>query len=454
MFSCFTNKEFLRRFLKISMPVMISAFISFLVSFLDNVMVGTVSNEAVSGVYAANEVTYLVNLAGSGILEGAGIFNEQFTGANDTEDTKQCFCYKCIVALLFLLIVMPVVYFFGQYLIYLFCYRDSNYLKILEEGKNYLYIVALSYIPFMIGYVYSTSLREIGKTKHAMISSMVAVVANVFFNFIFIIVLKQGAIGAAIATIIARVLEMFYLIFISSINKFSFCDKAFKNFKIEKELFKKITSKGWLLFINEIGFSVGTVMQSLAFSQRDGVLSSISIVTTISNIFMILINGLSVGIGVMVGSSLGSSDFEKAKSDNKNINLLGFYTSVFIGLILISLSYVLPKLFTEVTDEQKLLATKLIIIYGSLLWANCLSLTSYYTLRVGGKTLLTFLLDSGTMLVFYVPLSWILAMATRLDMIYIYLIIRSLDVLKASLGIYLMKRGSWVNNLTLINQNA
>ncbi len=451
MFSCFKDKIFLKRFIQIALPVMISAFISFLVSFLDNIMVGTVSNEAVSGVYAANEVTFLFNLASFGILEAAGIFIEQFNGAKDNKRLKECYMYKILISIVFLIIVIPAVYLFGTKLVHVFCKSDAYYTEIMKQGKSYLYIIAISYIPFMIGYIYSTSLREIGKTKYAMISSIIAVFVNTIFNFIFIMVLKWGVKGAALATIISRIIEMLYLIIISYAKKFEFCYGKISEFKISSSLFKKITSKGWLLFINEVGYATGVMLQSLAFSQRDSVLSSISIVTTISNIFMILINGVSVGIGVMVGGDLGASDYKKAKDDSKKLNWLSLWLSIFIGVILISISRYIPYMFSKVDSSQKLLSTKLIIIYSSLLWASNLAVVSYYTLRVGGKTILTFIFDTGTMAFLFVPLSWILAVLTNLDMLYIYLIIRSIDIFKAILGVILMKKGSWVVNLTLDN---
>lgn len=427
---------------------MISGFITFLVSFVDNIMVGTISNEAVSGVYAANQVTFLFNLASFGILEGAGIFIQQFNGCNDKKHLKQSFNYKIVVSILFMLITMPIIYLFGKNLIHFYSKSDSNYSLIYNEGLLYLRIVAISYIPYMMGYIYSSTLKEIGHTKIPMFSSIAALICNVIFNSLFIIGLDMGVIGAAIATIIARITEMLVVVFFTHYKKYDFCKNIFKEFKINKNLIIKITKIGIPLFINELGYSFGVVLQSIAFSQRDGVLSSISIVTTISNIFNILVTGLSTGIGVMVGSDLGAGEYEMAKDDNKKLNLLGIYISLFFGVILILLSPVIPNIFTEVTISQKSLATLLIIIYSSLLWSSCLSMTSYMTLKVGGKSGLTFIFDSGTMIVLYIPLSWILALLTDLDMVWIYLIIRSIDILKAMFGVYLMKKGSWARNLT------
>jgi putative MATE family efflux protein len=428
---------------------MLSGFVTFLVSFLDNIMVGTVSNEAVSGVYAANQVTYLYNLAIFGLLEGAGVFIQQFTGKKDYDRIRDCYRFKIISSFIFLLIIIPLIYIFGHHLVWQYCKSDTNRNLIFNEAMDYLRLIAISYIPFTIGYIYSTTYREMGLTKYAMYSSIVALVVNTILNLVFILGLKQGAKGAAYATIISRICEMLFLIGLSRLKKFLFFRNAFKPFKFEKGIVKKILSKSYLLFINEIGFALGNILQTLAFSQRDGVLAAISVLTTISNIITILIQGLSVGIGVIVGQDLGQGDFVKARDDNKKLSFLGIYLSLFTGLILVATSFVLPNIFKEIDNEQKKIATKLIIIYGVLLFANCLSIIYYYTLKAGGRTFETLILDTGFMLVVYVPVSWILAMATNLNIIYIYLIVRGLDILKSVLGFILVKRGKWLQNLTI-----
>lgn len=448
MFECFRDTLFLKKFFKVALPVMLSAFVTFLVSFLDNIMVGTVSNTTVSGVYAANQVTYLYNLAIFGVLEGAGIFIQQFNGTNNKDKIKDCFKFKIFVTLIFLLIIIPLTFLLGPSLIRFYSQKDANSSNIIKEGVNYLNLIIISYIPFSIGYIFSTTLRELGETKYAMYASIVAVVTNTLLNALFIFGFKKGAMGAAIATIIARTLEMLFLIFICKLKKYEFSKNILKDLKLNRELSKKILSKSYLLFINEIGFAVGNILQTLAFSQRDSVLSAISILTTISNIITILIQGLSTGIGVIVGQDLGQGDFKKAWVDNKKLNFLGFYMALVTGLILVLLSQVLPNLFKEVDINQKSISSKLIIIYGSLLFANCLSITFYYTLKAGGKTFETLLLDTGFMLIVYVPVSWVLAVFTDFNILYIYLIVRSLDILKMLLGFYLVMKKNWLINLT------
>ena len=282
-----------------------------------------------------------------------------------------------------------------------------------------------------------------------MYASLSAIACNVIFNFIFIILLSWGGQGAALATLIARVVEMIVLILISHHKKMPFCFKAYKGFHINKDLINSINKKTFLFFINEIGWSVGIMLQSLAFSQRDGVLASISVVTTVSNIIQILINGLSIGIGVMVGSSLGAQEYSKAKYEAKNLNFLGFYSAISIGLILIILSPFIPHLFNKIDPLQKELATKLIIIYGSLLFARIIATSVYFIMKAGGKSFITFIFDTGLMIVLYVPVAWILSYFTTLDLLYIYLIVNSIDIIKMIIGLILFKKISWAENLTL-----
>ena len=446
MFSCFKDKAFLKKFFQIALPVMLAEFITFLVSFIDNIMVGSVSNNAVSAVYSANQVTYVFNLAIFGLLEGAGIFIQQFSGKNDTESIRTCVTLKRIFTLVFMVIVLPICYFLGEKLIYVYCKSDTNQALILEESVNYLHIVIISYIPFSIGYIYSTTLREIGKTKYAMYASMVAIILNTLCNAMFIYLFKLGSKGAAYGTIIARVVEMLFLIIIVRIKHFDFYKLA--SIKECRTLFKRILNKSYLFFINELGFACGNMLQSLAFSQRDGVLSSISVLTTVSNIIIILIQGLAVGIGVMVGQDLGTNDFKKAEEDNKKLTYLGFYLSILLSLLLIALSPVIPNMFKEIDSTQKKLATELIIVFASLLVFYMLACCFYYTLKAGGRTVETLLLDTGFMLVVYVPVSWSLAISTNMNIIYIYLIVRSLDALKMILGLILVKKKKWLVNLT------
>ena len=450
MFSFLKDKAFLKKFFIVSFPVMLHAFLLFIVNFVDNVMVSSISNEAVSAVYAANQATYIFLIASYGVLIGAGVFIQQFNGAKDDVSLKQAFRYKIVIITIFLIVFMTLYYLFGHNLIYLYSYKDANASTIYELGKDYLYLMVLSYIPFCLSIVYTTTVREIGLTKYALIAGVCALIGNVIFNSIFIYGLKMGVTGAAIGTIIARTIELVVIVCICHTKKFNFCHKLFKTFHINGKLAKKITKKGLVFLANELFWVIGMTLLSLAYAQRENVLSALSVVSSISNIFNIIFQGLSIGIGVMVGTYLGESKFKEAKDYAFKVYWLGFFASVIFGLTIILLSPVIPNMFKEISPEQKVMASKMLIAYGALLFGSCLYCCCYVTLKTGGEATVTFMLDSGLMWLVGVPLAWVLAIFTNISLLYIFIIITGLDFIKFLVSYAFVRQDKWLKNLTLI----
>lgn len=451
----FKDKTFLKTFFSIAFPVMIQSLLSFIVSFVDTFMISAVSNEAVSAVYAVNQAGYIFLIASFGAISGAAIFVQQFNGAKDYKHVRQCFRYKWVVMLLLLAIMIPLYYIFGKDLVWFYCKSDKNNQLIYELGQEYLKIIIISYAIAAISTIYSDTLREMGKTKIPLFANAVSLVTNIVCNaiMIYLVANKQplaSVKGIAWATIIARVVELVLLVVICKTRKFEFDQRVFTHFRIEKDLLKTLIRKSIPLFFNELFWSSGQVLMTMALSQRNGVLSALSIVSTMSNIFSIIFSGLAIGIGVMVGNTLGSGDLEKAQDNNKKLYVVGLSISLITGILMMICSPFIPMLFAKVDSTQKALASKLILIYGSLLWAFCLCTCFYNTLKSGGMALHTFLLDFIAMWCFTIPIAWILSTLTNIDMVWLYLVVQSTDMIKAFIGFLFVKQKKWVQNLTLL----
>ena len=450
MISMLKDKEFLKKFFKISFPVMLHALILFIVNFIDTVMVSSIEYAA-GAVYAVGQTTYILMIAAFGILIGAGVFVQQFKGANDDKSLKEAFCYKIVIMLIFLAIFITVFYFFGHHLIYFYCHNEEHSVEIFALAKEYYYLILLSFIPYGLSMIYTTTVREVGGTKYALYAGAAAFISNVALNALLIYVFNWGVVGAALGTIIARVIELIIIVIISHKLKFSFCHNLFKTFHISKEMATKITKRGMVFFSNELFWVIGMTLLSLSYAQREGVniLDSLSIVGSVGNIFNILFQGLSIGIGVMVGSYLGEGNFESAKDYAKKVYWLGFLASVILGVLIIALSPVIPMMFSKVDPVQKAYASKMLIAYGLLIWGSCLYCCCYVTLKTGGEALTTFFIDSGLMWGVAVPLSWILVKFTNLELLYVYAIVVGIDILKFLVSYVFVKKEKWVKNLTV-----
>jgi putative MATE family efflux protein len=449
MIKALKDKQFLSRFFAITFPVMLHSFISFIVNFVDNIMVGAVSNEAVSAVFSVNQASFFFFVVTYGIFSGASVYVQQFSGSKDKEHLRQAFRYKLVIGTIFLLLMVPLFLFAGKYLVAYYARSATNMDVIIELAAIYLPFVVASFIPFIYAMAYSSTMREIGKTKIPMITGSIALVINAILNAVFIYGLNMGVMGAGLATLIARIIEFIALIFVAHYRKEAFCHRIFVQFKIEKKLGKMITFKMWPLLINEILWSAGMILQSLSYAERTDVLSAMSILWTTTEIFGIVFAGLAIGIGVMVGSTLGANEIEKAKETIKKLLYIGILISLFVGGIMIISSPYIPLLWVEVDPQQQQLATQLIIVYAAFLSVYSIGVSSYHTLRAGGKSLQTMLIDSGLMWLGTVPLAWILALLTNLPLIYIFISLQSIDIIKMLIGLYLIKKGKWANNLTL-----
>jgi Na+-driven multidrug efflux pump len=344
---------------------------------------------------------------------------------------------------------MPVLLIFGPQLVQIYAREDANQAAILQESSQYLPYIVASFLPYIIGITYASTYREIGKTSIPMGVGIFALLSNALLNYVFIYVFSFGVAGAGLATLIARLLEMILLIVISHQRRESFAIRLWKERTLETKLVKLITLKTLPMVLNEVLWSSGIVLQSLSFAQRPNVLSALSIQATTTEIFGIIFAGLATGIGVMVGSTLGEGKIQEAKKLAYQLIWTGVWISLILGFIFFNLAPFIPLLWTEVTADQKELATNLIRIFTVFLATFSVANSTYHTLRAGGKTSQTLMLDAGIMWLLTIPIAWGLALFTTLPLIVVYPLLQVVDLVKMAFGLYLIKRGDWARNLTI-----
>jgi putative MATE family efflux protein len=448
MFQTLKDKVFIKRFFQITFPVMVQMIISFFVSFIDNIMVGGISSTVVSAVYSVNQLSFFFIVLSYGLFSGASIYVQQFFGSKDKEHLKQSVRYKINIAIIFLIIFIPLILFFGISIVDIYARSATDKAAIIAEATIYLPIIALSFIPYLFSNVYSSTFREIGKTKIPMYVSIVSLTINAALNYYFIYIIGNGILGVGLATLIARIIELILLVTISHYRKESFTIGLYASLKVEKKLIFAISGKTWPMLINETLWAGGIVMQSLAFASRTNVLSTLSIVSTSTEIFGIIFAGLAVGVGVMIGSTLGAGKVKEAKELSGKLLWMGIIISLTLGSIIFVLAPLIPQLWSSVDLEQQNRATEIIRIFTVFLSFFSIANVTYHILRAGGKTTQTLMLDGGVMWLGTVPLVWSLALFTTFPIVLMYFIIQIIDVIKAAFGLYLVARGEWAKNLT------
>ena len=452
------NKAFYRRVLTIAVPIVIQNGITNFVSLLDNIMVGQVGTIPMSGVSIANQLFFIFNLTVFGACGGAGIFTAQFYGREDHNGVRYTFRYKYLISLLLSLLGIGIFLYGGESLLGMYLQGEGDPLaaaQTLQHGMSYLKIMLWGLVPFAIATAYSTTLRESGQTVVPMAAGVAAVLVNLGLNFILIFghlgFRAMGADGAAIATVVSRYVELAIVAGWTHLHKkdVPFIKGAYRSLHIPKQLLWSISKKGIPLMLNEFCWSAGVAVLNQCYSTCGlDVVPALNISSTIQNLSNVANLALANAVGIIMGQMLGAG---KSRNDVEDTNRKLFGLAILLGFVfggvLMALSGAFPQLYNT-SDSVRQLAGTLIRITALLMPVMAYSLTAYFTLRSGGQAFITFIFDSCFMWVCAVSLAFCLSRFTALSIIPLYTICQGTELLKCVIGTWLVKKGTWIKNLT------
>ena len=452
----FGDKAFYRMVLAIAVPVMVQSGITQFVSLLDNLMVGRIGTEEFGGVAIANQLIFVFNLCIFGGLSGAGIFSAQFSGKNDVDGMRHVLRFKLYFVIAASVLGILILHFFGSPLISLFLHEGSeegDLVKTLNFGLDYLKIMLIGLPLYAVSQCYASSLKETGETFIPMIGSGTAVLVNLVFNYILIFgkfgFPVMGVRGAAIATVLSRVVELAIIAIWAHTHtkRFGFFSKLYSSFKVPKALTFDIIKKGSPLMFNELLWSMGMSTLTACYSMRGlATVNALNISSTVSNLFNVVFMAIGSSIAIIVGNLLGAGKFEEARDTDRKIitmSVLGCF--IFGSLLAVSAKYI-PNLY-ETTDEVKSLATSFLLICAVSMPFNAFTHGCYFTLRSGGQTKITMAFDSCFVWVICIPLAYCLANFTSIPIIPMFIICTATELIKCVIGYFFVKSDRWVKNI-------
>jgi putative MATE family efflux protein len=308
--------------------------------------------------------------------------------------------------------------------------------------------------PFCIDQFYASTLRECGETMLPMKSGIVAVLVNLVLNAIFIFGLlgfpAMGVVGAALATVISRYVQAAITVIWTHTHseKMVFVKGVYKSWGIPGNLVKKITIKGMPLMINEILWSMGMAMLMQCYSVRGlDTVAALNISSTITNLFNIIFIAMGSSVAILVGQLLGAGKLEEAKDVDTKLIASSVAACVVMGGLLVICAPLFPMLYNT-TDSVKDLATSFMRVAAVCMPMHGFLHAAYFTLRSGGKTIITFFFDSVFLWVVAVPVAFVLSRYTGMSIVPLYFICQLTDMIKCVIGFILLKKGVWIHNLT------
>ena len=450
------DRAFYSKVMKVAVPIMIQNGITNFVSLLDNIMVGQCGTEAMSGVAIVNQLMFVYFLCMFGTSAGGGIFTAQYYGIKDDEGIRYTVRYKFWLMSLLSVAVVVVAIIFGSDLIGLYLNGDNeggDLALTLQYGLDYMHIVLISIPAIMVSMVYSSTLRECGETVLPMKAGVVAVFVNLVFNWLLIYgnlgFPELGVKGAAIATVISRYVEVLIVVVWTHTHREqnTYVKGLWSSMKLPLRLGVKFFLTGSPLLVNETLWALGIASLTQSYSTRGlNVVAGQNIANTIYNIFNIAFIAMGDAVAIIVGQLLGAGEMKRAKDEDNKIIAFAVFISVAIGSIMLATSWIFPQLYNT-SDEAKLIATQFMIVQALAMPQNGFLHTTYFTLRSGGRTIITFLFDSAFTWVVSVPAAYLLTRFTDLYVIWVFAIVNILDWIKCIVGYVLLKKNMWMNNI-------
>lgn len=455
MKALFGPAKFYRSALVVVVPIMIQTLLTGLVSLVDNFMVAALGDSKMAGVNVSNQINFIYLVIINTICAAGGIYLSQHRGAGHKEGMRQAFRFKLILALGISALYTLICLFFAEPLIRMMLGGNSEGEEIVREGAKYLRAVAPSFIPIGLSSAMSTSFRDTGVTKVPLLVSVCAALVNTFFNWVLIYgnlgAARLEVTGAAIATVIARVVEALAFAAMIWRKKPGFGFKPSALLRIDRKLFGEVLSKSGMMLFSETAWVVSETIITALYNGRGGAetVAGMAAGWTIANIMFLVFPAIHAATGIIVGSTLGSGKLDEAREKARWIQSGSVILGLAACLVASASTLGIPLVFGNLSEEAKKVTIGLVFVIAAYLPLWCLLNAQFAVSRAGGDTLMGVWVDVGISYAIFIPAAIIISRISSWGPVLLYGVAKLSDFPKAFLAMWWLKKEHWVKNLAV-----
>ena len=443
------NLDFYKMLITISIPIVIQNLISSSLNLVDNVMVGQLGETYIAAAGLANQVFFVMTLILFGGNSGMSIYIAQYWGKKETDKIKSVMSIGLIFALFVSALFFIIGFLFPLQVLGLMS-KDAS---VVLLGANYMRIVSLSYMITAVNFAFGFSSRSVGHPKLAMKASIISLLINTGLNYVLIFgkfgFPALGIEGAAIATVIARIIEM-VIIFSGVYKSIPVLAVTIKDFfSIKLTLVKLIAKTALPVILNESFWSLGMTAYALVYARigTDAV-AAVMITNTVNSLFMVVGFGLGNASSVMLGNTLGAGEINKAIEYNKKFLALSIILGIVVGcLIVLTAPFIVMALYklSPSSYEITIKTLKILAFFMAFKFYNTIIIIG--TLRSGGDTMFSMLLEISCVWLIGVPLALFGAFVLDLPVYLVVALVNIEEIVKMVLGLPRIMSNKWAKRL-------
>ena len=441
------RKRSLRKeIVRLAFPIALQQFMTALVGACDAIMLGKLSQDAMSAVSLATQVTFVFNLFMFAFMAGENMFVAQYYGKGDYTGISQVFSLVTKICGCIAVVFLAGTLFFPEQLMRILTNEET----LIVLGSEYLRVIGISYVSSGIAQTFLAIMKNCGAVNMSTLINGVMVILNIALNAVFIFGLsgfpKMGIKGAALATVLATVVQ-----FLWSVG-YVLCRIRAVKFSLrscEKKLFGRFWQKTVPLLINNLAWGIGFSMYSVIMGHlgTDAVAAN-GIANISKNLVVCFCLGLGNAGSIIVGNRLGADRLQEAKEVGETLTKTAIIAGIVSGLVLIALSPFITKM-VDLTPTARGYLQKMLLIcsyYIAGKSVNCMTIGGIFA--AGGDSKFGMLCDSVTLWCITVPLGCICAFILKLPVMVVYFVLNLDEIIKLPVVYKHYKKYKWIKNLT------
>lgn len=449
------KRQFYNQLFKLAIPISLQSLVMAVLYLVDQLMVGQLGGVAIASVGMASKIYSVISVVLAGLATGLSVYAAQYWGSKDTRPITPLLGLSLGIGLLLSGSFSLFVFLNPRLCLSIFT-TDKD---VLEQGYIFLKIVALSYIPTMLTLLYSAVLRSTGHVKYPMGVSIATVGLNILLNYVLIFghwgFPELGLAGAAYATFISRVVESTLMVGALYIRKLPGAEglKALSSFT--KELYVPFLKTIAPIVLTELVWVLGEACYSVIYSRMGTAeMTAMTVTFPLQGLTIGLMAGLAGAAGIMIGHKLGENNNVAAYQHARILVRVGVGASVLLGVLIAVLAPLYAAAF-NLTEEERRLATSVIIFFALFLWIKVGNMIiAGGVLQSGGDSKFVFIMEASTTWLIGAPLGLLLSWGWKQPLSWVYFFLSLEEAVRLVIGYIRFRRGKWLKQLTYRSTEA
>lgn len=442
------DRAYYSTLLTIAVPIIAQNFISSSLNLIDVAMLGQLGETTVAAVGLANQVFFLLMLTLFGTYSGVGVFTSQFWGKGDLTSIRKVLgiglmiglCGSFVFTILALVFPENVLSFYSE---------DP---AVIALGASYLRTIGWSYMITAVTFAFSSVLRTTGYVRVPMVVSICALSLKTLLNYGLILghfgLPAMGAQGAAISTVIARLVEFSALLLVVYGRKLPPAASFHELLGFSRSFLFRVLRTSLPVLVNETLWSLGITTYNMVYGRiGTDAIAAVNISATIENLAFVIFMGISDATGIMIGNRIGANEEDKAFGYARQSLIISTIGGILIGLVILAGSDFILS-FYKLSEQSLANAHNILRVIGLMMWVRVSNMILIVgVLRAGGDTRFSMFLDAGTVWLVGVPLAIITGLVLQLPVYVVYLIIMIEEAVKYLVALFRFFSKRWIHNL-------